>query len=204
VISIRPTVARTSGSKRGRCIRQARPSSRNTARFQFGISNLARRRYCRVGTSHAAHIPFLSNGITWCGLLALVCLAAKAQISPGPLSQAHSSLEGSTNCTACHSFGLGTRKFKCTGCHAEIRRRLADHRGFHARAVKNVAGDQECAACHTDHLGPKFNIVKWEPSHDEFDHRQTGYVLEGAHSRVAAVGAIRRIMCLQANAKASE
>jgi len=138
----------------------------------------------RVDPSNALQLSFLSNGIKWCGLLALVCFGAQAQISPGPLSQAHSSLEGATNCTACHSFGLGTRKFRCTGCHAEIRHRLADHRGFHARVVKNISGDQECAACHTDHLGPKFNIVKWEPSHDEFDHRRTGYVLEGAHARV--------------------
>jgi len=50
--------------------------------------------------------------------------------------------------------------------------------------VKSSAGDQECARCHTEHLGPRFNIVKWEPSHDDFDHRQTGYPLVGKHARV--------------------
>lgn len=126
----------------------------------------------------------MPRSVLFCGLFVFLCLGGNAQISPGPLSRAHTSLEGSTKCTLCHSFGLGTRKFKCTGCHTEIRQRLSEHRGFHARIVKNPGSDQECASCHTDHLGLGFNIVKWEPSHDEFDHRQTGYLLEGAHARV--------------------
>jgi hypothetical protein len=123
-------------------------------------------------------------------LLALTCLwalchPARAQISPGPLSQAHAGLEGTTRCTSCHSFGLGARKFRCTGCHSEIRERLSNKRGFHAAVVKSGAGDQDCARCHTEHLGPNFNIVKWEPSHDDFDHRQTGYALAGKHAGLA-------------------
>lgn len=112
-------------------------------------------------------------------------MAAAAQISPGPLSQAHASLEGTTKCASCHTFGLGAREFKCTSCHAEIRQRLANKQGFHAKVAKNIAGNQDCVRCHTEHLGPKFNIVKWEPSHDEFDHRQTGYALTGKHAKVA-------------------
>ena len=116
-------------------------------------------------------------------LITLACLPAGAQISPGPLSKAHASLEGTTQCNSCHSFGLGPRTYKCSSCHAEIRQELVNKRGFHANIVKNNVGDQACVRCHTDHLGPTFNIIKWEPSHDEFDHRQTGYVLSGAHAK---------------------
>jgi hypothetical protein len=134
---------------------------------------------------HMLHFPPLLRRTILCGLLTFVCLSVEAQISPGPLSHAHQSLDGNTNCNSCHSFGLGERRFKCLGCHAEIRLRLANKHGFHSQVTKHLAGDQDCVRCHTEHLGPKFNIVKWEPSHDDFDHRQTGYALEGQHAKVA-------------------
>jgi hypothetical protein len=57
--------------------------------------------------------------------------------------------------------------------------------GFHGKVVKRDGGrKQECVRCHTDHYGENFNIVRWEPSRDDFDHRQTGYVLSGKHARV--------------------
>ena len=52
------------------------------------------------------------------GLLWLLT-PAWAQISPGPLSRAHQSLTGATNCTACHKFGSAAT-LKCVACHAEI------------------------------------------------------------------------------------
>src|SRR5579862_7013975 len=152
------------------------------------------------------HATCMAKSARWCGIPAVISLdnkmpmkyiflalaalccgsvSAIAQISPGPLSRAHAGLEGPTKCASCHSFGLGTRKFKCTNCHGEIAQRIAASQGFHARVAKNSPGNQDCARCHTEHFGPKFNIVKWEPSRDDFDHRQTGYVLQGKHAKVA-------------------
>jgi predicted CXXCH cytochrome family protein len=50
---------------------------------------------------------------------------------------------------------------------------------------KNTSGREDCARCHTEHYGHDFNIVKWQPSRTEFDHRQTGYALAGKHAGVA-------------------
>ena len=57
---------------------------------------------------------------------------ARAQISPGALSKAHQSLNGSTQCNTCHQFGASTPTFKCLECHKEIADRLAAHKGYHA------------------------------------------------------------------------
>lgn len=107
------------------------------------------------------------------------------QISPGPLSRAHDHLSGSTKCASCHIFGAGAPRFKCLSCHTEIRQRIAARRGYHARVVKANEGREDCARCHTDHFGKDFNIVKWETSATEFDHRQTGYPLTGKHAGLA-------------------
>jgi hypothetical protein len=127
----------------------------------------------------------MNRALLFLSALWWLSVSALAQISPGPLSRAHVSLEGPTKCASCHSFGLGARRFKCTNCHAEIAQRIAASQGFHAKVAKNSPGNQDCVRCHTEHFGPKFNIVKWEPSHDDFDHRQTGYVLQGKHAQVA-------------------
>lgn len=106
-----------------------------------------------------------------------------AQISPGNLSKAHRTLEGATKCTTCHILADGKPRFKCAGCHAEIRVRVEAGRGFHGKAVRLDGGSkQECVRCHTDHYGDHFNMVKWETSREEFDHRKAGYPLEGKHA----------------------
>ena len=51
--------------------------------------------------------------------------------------------------------------------------------------VKNANGREDCARCHTDHFGKDFNIVKWDTSASEFDHRQSGYPLTGKHAGLA-------------------
>ena len=58
--------------------------------------------------------------------------AAWGQISPGTLSKAHKSLSGPTQCISCHVLAAGEAKFKCLGCHTEIRERLNAKRGLHA------------------------------------------------------------------------
>ena len=104
-----------------------------------------------------------------------------AQFSPGPLSKAHRSLEGPTRCTACHAVGTGARAFKCLSCHTEIRTRLAERRGFHATLSLTVRNQQECIRCHSEHNGERFVPIRWHVDLSEFDHRKTGYALEGRH-----------------------
>jgi len=111
--------------------------------------------------------------------------AANAQISPGPLSKAHQSLNGATQCNSCHQFGTATPTFKCLECHKEIAERLSVHKGFHALlGMKNPNG-RDCVRCHLEHNGEDFNLVRWEPSLKQFDHKQTGYLLVDKHAGVS-------------------
>jgi len=112
-------------------------------------------------------------------LAALLCVlaaaaGARAQISPGELSAQHASLEGMGNCTKCHSLGKAVTDAKCLACHAELRTRITAGRGYHAR-VKEKA----CVDCHKEHHGRNFSIVRFDPK--TFDHRETGFALEGKH-----------------------
>ena len=106
---------------------------------------------------------------------------ARGQISPGPLSQAHEFLDSPLKCANCHVFGAGKPGLKCLGCHGEIRVRLARGKGYHARVVRKKS-EAACAECHTEHYGRDFNIMPWPASRDEFDHRKTGWPLEGRHA----------------------
>ncbi len=116
----------------------------------------------------------------------LIVLGASAagQISPGPLSRAHRSLDGTTNCASCHRIG-GQRTFKCLDCHSEIAARISAGAGLHARVVKNDSASQECASCHSEHNGELFALIKWEPSQAQFDHSRSGWPLMGKHAALA-------------------
>ena len=105
-----------------------------------------------------------------------------AQISPGPLSRAHQSLDGAANCTTCHKLG-GEPQFKCLDCHGEIASRIANRQGLHAAYHLAQGSSQECARCHSEHNGEDFPLVRWDVK--TFDHRQTGYALEGKHGGLA-------------------
>lgn len=115
-------------------------------------------------------------------VFATCCLtgAAHAQISPGPLSRPHQSLDGATHCTDCHKMGGGEAVFKCLDCHTEIASRLAAKRGLHASYHIGPGSSQECARCHSEHNGLDFPIVKWDPR--TFNHKETGFPLEGKHA----------------------
>src|ERR1700736_330675 len=83
-------------------------------------------------------------------LVAILVLAASAngQVSPGPLSKAHQSLTGTTQCASCHQFAAKTPIFRCLDCHKEIAKALADHHGYHAHLqMQNPAG-KDCVHCH--------------------------------------------------------
>lgn len=105
-----------------------------------------------------------------------------AQISPGPLSRPHQTLDGSTNCVNCHKFG-GQAALKCLECHTEIAGRLSQGRGLHATYKIPAGSSQECARCHSEHNGEDFPLVKWDPK--TFNHKDAGYALEGKHAGLA-------------------
>jgi hypothetical protein len=119
-------------------------------------------------------------------LAILGCKLATAQISPGPLSLAHEQYEGVARCASCHDFGAatGNRSFKCLECHAEIRRRLDTHAGFHSHEYKTSPGETDCSRCHADHNGEKFALIRLDRK--SFDHAaETGMPLEGKHKTLA-------------------
>ena len=118
------------------------------------------------------------------GLL-LASSSAQAQISPGPLSKAHESLNGATQCATCHQFGTSTPTFKCLECHKEIAGSLSANTGYHAQlGMKNPNG-RDCVRCHLEHNGVDFTLVHWEPAQKQFDHKLTGYPLVDKHAGVA-------------------
>jgi hypothetical protein len=127
-----------------------------------------------------------------CGIRLALCAAVvfifisasttSAQISPGPLSRPHQSLNGSTNCASCHTFG-GQATLKCLACHTEIATRLVSHKGLHATYNIPIGSSKECARCHSEHNGEDFPLIKWDIK--TFNHKDTGYVLEGKHVGLA-------------------
>jgi hypothetical protein len=50
--------------------------------------------------------------------------------------------------------------------------------------MKNPNG-RDCVRCHLEHNGVDFDLVHWEPSLRQFDHRQAGYPLLDKHAAVA-------------------
>lgn len=101
----------------------------------------------------------------------------RAQISPGSLTRGHESLEGVTNCTACHERGAEIGRSKCLECHTEIAFLLERKHGMHARTVRAACND-----CHKEHLGREASITRFSPS--SFDHKETGFDLSGKHKGI--------------------
>lgn len=67
---------------------------------------------------------------------------------------------------------------KCLDCHTALRQRIAAGQGLHARPDY-----QKCQTCHTEHNGREFQLVWWgKAGQSAFDHRQTGFPLQGAHA----------------------
>ena len=118
-------------------------------------------------------------------LTLLLAGTALGQISPGPLARSHQSLAGATNCSTCHKLGAGEAQFRCLECHTEIAGRLAAKKGLHATFGLAPGSSQGCVRCHSDHNGESFPLVKWDPPQAQFDHRKTGYTLEGKHTALA-------------------
>ncbi len=103
-----------------------------------------------------------------------------AQISPGKLSRSHASLEGSSQCLKCHD-DRGVSVEKCSACHLAVKAQVAAGKGLHARPEY-----RDCKTCHVDHQGESFDLVWWgKAGREAFDHRLTGYALEGKHATLA-------------------
>jgi hypothetical protein len=117
---------------------------------------------------------------------------AAAQISPGPLSKAHSSLSGTTQCATCHSFGASAPTFKCLECHKELAQALAGSHGYHARLQMQNPNGKDCVRCHLEHNGENYNLIHWEPSREKFDHRLTATTWRGSMRRLHARSATRQ------------
>ncbi len=102
-----------------------------------------------------------------------------AQISPGELTEAHSNLEGMSNCTKCHELGDKVTNSKCLECHTEIQTLRKLNSGYHSS--DEVKG-KECSNCHPEHFGRKFRIVNFDAK--SFLHDKTSFKLTGSHIRL--------------------
>jgi len=119
------------------------------------------------------------------GLLMVLSSPAEAQISPGALSQPHSSMDGLLGCTNCHTFGTGRAQLKCMTCHVEIQKRVSEKRGYHGLIVNAAIGSNDCTRCHTEHGGRDFALIRWTEPQAKFDHKsQAGFALEGKHAEL--------------------
>jgi hypothetical protein len=102
-------------------------------------------------------------------------------LSPGELSRAHASLEGTAACTKCHPAGGKLSADACLACHAELRDRIAAGKGLHGRMAP---GDRACEKCHHEHEGRDFALVSWgKEGRAAFDHARTGTPLAGKHRK---------------------
>ncbi len=120
-----------------------------------------------------------------CSLTTCLFLAARsapAQISPGALSRAHSSLSGAVQCANCHDLTTRPPEYKCLECHKEIRKRLEEKRGLHPSLVGTDRTGRACVNCHSEHNGRDFPLIRWDTPVARFDHHRTGYTLEGKHA----------------------
>jgi hypothetical protein len=110
-------------------------------------------------------------------VLVLGARPAVGQLSPGPLAQAHESLEGLRKCGSCHALGDREVQDKCLACHTEIQAMRDGGRGLHADPAF-----ARCVDCHVEHQGRDFELVHWEGGTAAFDHGRTGFALEGSHA----------------------
>lgn len=97
--------------------------------------------------------------------------------APGPLSLSHAKSVGLKNCMKCHNEDFEVPHDRCLSCHQEIAQRVAQGQGYHRDK------GEECSMCHTEHEGKDTVLVMLDP--DDFDHGETGAILEGAHALVS-------------------
>jgi hypothetical protein len=140
-------------------------------------------------TSRVSFLRFFERAILcsflFLGLSLFDASALRAQVSPGPLSKAHSALDGPAQCTTCHSFGTLTPTFKCLDCHKEVAKDLSAKHGYHFQIQMRNPNGKDCVKCHLEHNGETSNLIEWPTSLQKFDHNLAGYKLESKHANVA-------------------
>jgi hypothetical protein len=104
--------------------------------------------------------------------------------SPGPLSTSHSKSVGITSCMKCHNEDFEVPHTLCLACHQEIAQRAAEERGYHRDK------GEECSMCHTEHEGEDTVLIMLDQ--EDFDHEETGAVLEGPHALIKDCRACHR------------
>ncbi len=93
---------------------------------------------------------------------------------PGDVIKGHAKEE--QDCEKCHKkFDKGAQPRLCMDCHKDIGKDVAGKSGFHGR----LDAAKECKECHTEHKGRDAKIAEFD--HAKFDHKQTDFVLKGAH-----------------------
>jgi hypothetical protein len=109
-------------------------------------------------------------------LILIVTFKINAQLSPGDLSEVHANLEGLSNCTKCHEIGKKVISDKCLACHRILNERIIDGKGLHSKT-----GYEDCSDCHSEHHGRQYKLIYWNNGQDNFDHKETGFELQGKH-----------------------
>ena len=144
-----------------------------------------------LSSSRGSAYLLFPQGLRTLRYVLLVCFAllslratTNAQISPGPLSRAHQSLTGTSQCASCHQFGTKTPTFNCLDCHKEIARTLSEKHGYHANLQMQNPQGKDCVRCHLEHNGLEFHLVHWETPAKQLDHRLAGYILDGKHAQI--------------------
>lgn len=97
-------------------------------------------------------------------------------IAPGPLMEGHKDFEHK-DCLKCHEPLGGVPNKKCLDCHKEIKSHIDIKKHFHG-----FNRNKDCIQCHKDHKGRNYNAVYVDQKN--FDHKQTGFILDGAHASV--------------------
>jgi hypothetical protein len=100
----------------------------------------------------------------------------KKLMMPGEVHRTHAKFEH--ECDSCHGASTETSANSlCLDCHKVIAQDLLESTGFHGHAplVKN----QDCQACHSEHLGREGDIVNFDADH--FDHSVADFQLDGRH-----------------------
>src|SRR5262249_59681750 len=111
--------------------------------------------------------------------------AAAAQVlSPGPLAQAHASIEGDDDCARCHQSGSQVVARLCLDCHKDLGGEIAQGRGLHGRQYRS----KPCEECHVEHVGRNTRLVRWPGgTMEQLDHALTGWPLDGGHAKLGCL-----------------
>ncbi|MCR9246724.1 MAG: hypothetical protein NXI31_16950 [bacterium] len=130
----------------------------------------------------------------WVGIASLLGVLMLAFVNldrepPGPVSAVHgaiASIEGGSNCAACHGGWFGDMQKACSECHEDVATQISDGAGLHGRLAPGVANN--CSTCHGEHHGTDFRLVNrlafaqaGVADPDAFDHTLVGFEMAGAH-----------------------